>query len=124
MSPEEKELFRLKCKRLHERLLFIAKGDRIIRQVVFVSLGGLSSKGKFFLMICLLIGTSELIFFLSLFTFLYIRGRRQGKIKGWPRSDKDIQEKIEYLFFDTPLSLVVLHYVTVWLTFIFFVFFM
>lgn len=124
MKKEDKEAWRLKCKRLHERLLFIAKGDRIIRQVVFVYLGGLSSKGKFFLMICFLIASSELFFFLLLFLFLYTRGKKQGKIRGWPSKEKNIIEKIEYLFYEVPLYLVILHYVTVWLTFIFFVFFM
>lgn len=86
MKKEDKEAWRLKCKRLHERLLFIAKGDRIIRQVVFVYLGGLSSKGKFFLMICFLIASSELFFFsLTILIFIY----------SWKKTRKDSRVAIQ-----------------------------
>lgn len=123
MRTVKEEERREYLKRIHQRLLFIPKGDRIIRRVVF-SYFVAKSKFTFVLTIFFLIALSELIFFLILFTILYWKGRKKGTIQGWPSTDKNIFEKIEFLYFHTPLSLVLLHYGTVWITFIFFVFFM
>lgn len=122
-KSDKGEEFREKAKKWHEKLHFIKRNDRIIRRVVF-HYYVMNKKWKFVLLIFFLIGLSELIFFIFLFLFLFYLGKRNKKIKGWPPKGTSIIEKIEYLYGEVPLYLVILHYLTVWLAFFFFVFFM
>lgn len=117
------EDLRKKAKELHNKLHFIKKDDRIIRRIVFHYFL-ITKKYKFIMVVFFLIFLSELIFFLLIFITLWYLGKKNKKIKGWPPKEMAIQEKIEYFFEEVPLYLVILHYVTVWITFFFFVFFM
>jgi len=73
-----REEFREKAKKWHEKLHFIKRNDRIIRRVVF-HYYVMNQKWKFVLLIFFLIGISELIFFLFDFFFSFLFRKKKWK---------------------------------------------